>query len=158
MKVISLKQPWASYLAQGQITQIVRPDSPQQRRLLGQRVAIHGGSKNDPQKLMTHQDRRVVKDQRKRRKIANNAVVGVARITRGVEILALGRNRHTGETAARCRVPDTGQTMVLTLNTRETPAVGLWIWIFQEAYAFPEPMPIKGRKGIWNWEGPGSYS
>ena len=157
MKVISVTQPWASYLAQGRISQILRADSPHQRRLLGQRVAIHGGSKNDPQKRMSAEDRQVVKDQRRRRRIANNAVVGVARITNGLEIVAVGRNRQTGKTAARCRVRDSDKTVIVKLDTRETPAIGMWLWIFEEAYAFPQPLPVKGRKGIWEWEGPGSY-
>jgi len=140
--VLTLWQPWATWIAWGWKTIETRTHN-KFASLLGKRIAIHAGQKID--RNAEHTSRfcippRHILDMGQMAKLPWKT----------------GEPKHRGSVIATAEVSE----IIPCCNTLHTsPSLvfeveGLVGYTLKNVRAFPEPIPAKGKQGIWYWESP----
>lgn len=145
MKVISLWQPWAQLIVEGKKYDETRSWKTNYRG----EILIHASKKPifDGISLMGSNEMDYLKQalelpddcMRWRNRMPCGAIIGKAKLV-------------------DCKLIDTEyREFVQTFCPAEFAfgdfSVGRYAWVMQDAVKFEQPIPVKGRQGIWNWEG-----
>lgn len=128
MKVISIKQPWASLIAHG-IKDIENRTWKCPKKYIGQRVLIHASSGKGVRTWSYNQDDELRKD----RTVYFNCVYDM--FPKGAII----------------------SSVVIADCVRNHPSVwaekGCWNWVLKDVVLFDKPiMNVKGKLGFWEYE------
>lgn len=129
MKAVTLHQPWVSLTAIGAMTLITRPQATPYRGPL----AVHASKK--PMQVCDPYYRTLLR-------------------SAGLSCEAL----PLGAVVATCRLIDCER--ITRANTPCYPEYafgnyvpGWYAWRLSEIRALAEPVPARGRSGLWNWQG-----
>lgn len=135
MKAISLTQPWAVLVANGE----KKIDTRSWRTDYRGQLAIHASKKiTDEAKNKFHNDTYFV-EALKRLGITNYGML------------------VTGAILAKVRLVDVIRTDDIVKNLSEKEivfgdySVGRWAWIFEDLVQFPSAIEAKGSLGLWSW-------
>lgn len=167
MKALTIQQPWASLMASGDKLYETRSWPTKYRGP----IAIHAGKQIDPdvfqfllcelatmdQLIECGMTPETLKELPRGAIIATADLVNVWRIVRrpGINVnkakhIPLGAESLSTDKHA----PDFADYFV---PTEKEIALGHWIpgnyaWELQNVKILPEPIPAKGKQGLWNWE------
>ena len=128
MRALTLIQPWATYIAHyGK--DVENRTWPPPRSIMGQRIAIHAGKRFDagaiPPPLLADRDESL------RLKMADLRADDVPRGAIIATAIVSGIALSPTEYGSPWKVP------------------GQWGWQLLDVVALPEPIPCKGRQGLW---------
>ena len=167
MKAITIRQPWASLIASGTKKYETRSWKTNYRGP----IAIHAGKETAPDIFnLIHGDTdfmaRLIKNgitPRNLKDLPHGAIIATAELVNVWHIV-----HHPGTNVDKAKhipvgaeslstdkhAPDFGDYFV---PTEDELAFGRWIpghyaWELQNIKILPEPIPIKGQQGLWNWE------
>ena len=135
MKVISVKQPWASLIVEG-IKDIENRTWKCPEKYIGKRVLIHSSlakSEFNFRKLQYKELNRL----NLRRRYDNEQIKG--KIIGSVEIVACVVN-HPSIWAKKTELPE-------QLSNR-----CIWNWVLANPIKFPKPIPTKGKLSFWEFD------
>lgn len=150
MKAITVWQPWASLLVRGPKTAETRFWSPSDA-YHGKLIAIHAAKQPGTYQYVNGNEA----IQRSMTKLygenwdadmPRGAVVGVARLIYCSRVVS-----YVGPHPRKCELAN-------GIRIEPDPfgdyAIGRHIWQFDEFEHLNEPIPAKGRQGLWNWDEP----
>lgn len=120
MKAITLWQPWA-WAIMSAGKRVENRSWPAPRALVGQRIAIHAGMRVDEWGIEVVEE---ITDAPVPTPLTTGAIVGTARVTGCVR-------------AANAEVMTSWH-------------FGPWCWELEDVRALEEPVPCKGRQGLWD--------
>jgi hypothetical protein len=164
VKALTIRQPWATLIADGVKTIETRSWSTRHRGPL----AVHAGltkiAGTDPG--MADVYRPLLQPERAgmlRRPLALGAVVATAVLADCVPMLVLGDD---GDHHAPHLCLDSDGEAMLLLDHGERDwennagdqlpfgdfAPGRWAWVLTDVQPFVTPIPAKGRQGLWDWD------
>lgn len=147
MKALTVRQPWASLIADG--TKVYETRSwPPPKTLIGERIAIHAGKQCDHRAAdgfgYAPYDMEL------------GVLVCTARI---VAAHYLWGDQHHGviqsstRSLSRDADPDFGCQMygAIPIDAYGDYAPGRWAWRLVDVDPLDPPVPARGRHGLWNW-------
>jgi len=146
MRALTLWQPWASLLVMGADRPKTMETRPWKTEYRG-RLLIHAAKKEPRWVRDTFFERSPLRDVL-RRHIAN-AAVGF------MELPALWAELPRGEVVGGVRlvecVPTDDPALDVTFDDELLGdySPGRWAWITRKPYRLPEPIPARGRQGLW---------
>ena len=128
MKAITLKQPWATLVAEG-IKPIETRTHARFKKLAGQTIAIHAGKtvSRMPFAFANHPLVQRIFDKYRRTGLPTGAVVATVYV----------------QEARWLTAADSNAALV--------PAEGLFGLVMTNVKKFDTPIPAKGKQGIWEW-------
>ena len=130
MKALTLWQPWASLIVLGHKRFETR--SWKTDGLIGERIAIHAAKR--PAEDMNS-------------KLLNE----LAALELEPAFLPLGAVVGTGVTTDFCRTELIAPDLPASELAFGDYSPGRWAWRIEDVEALPEPIPARGRQGIWEW-------
>lgn len=161
MKALTIWQPWASLIMAGAKPYEFRSWRPP-TRLIGQRIVIHASvARIDGDNLLDlfnvlqlrdHGDEIalaaaetcLVPD--KAIPVLDRAFEGLLPMACGLGTAILGEPRLGTEIAEEFGVP--------RANDSDRDQHANWGWPMLEIEVWPDPIPMRGRQGLWNWPSP----
>lgn len=162
MKALTIWQPWASLIIAG-----AKPFEFRgwrfPRSLLGQRIVIHAaarkmdfGDVTDISVILWNRDLYpdlaaetcLIPD--RAIPILNAALEGKLPMAAGIGTAVLGEPRIGTDIAADFGVP--------RANDSDRDEHANWGWPMLDIEAWPEPIPMRGAQGFWNWPTPAEVS
>ena len=163
MKAITVPQPDASLTATGIRTSDVRT-RPAPQSLVGQRIGIHSGKAP-----ITHLDLAAWSDET--RDAVRRLYPEIFDLDGELRISSVAAALPQGCVVATARLADVGQIITWAEYPGErlicrTPygakfdvvndglsnyLLDRWVWLFADIESLPEPIPSRGRPGIWEW-------
>jgi hypothetical protein len=151
MKAITLWQPWASLIACGAKKYETRSWATRYRGP----IAIHA-AKRDPVNLPYHIQVEInpilLEHYSLWKDLPRGAVVATAELVQCWEIKIINDNGHPFATAVD---HDGAHFLTITRDGEQlfgdfTP--GRYAWELANVQMLAEPIPVKGKQGLWNWE------
>lgn len=143
MKAITVWQPWASLLATGK----KHIETRSWRTNYRGEILIHAAKKpySQIELIIPREDRKLIEDALRLRyidwkeRVPTSVIVGKANLVNCVLIdettAELIKEQHPDEYAFGDFTP------------------GRYAWVMESPVLFKEPIPAKGKQGLWNWEG-----
>lgn len=161
MKALTIWQPWASLIIAGAKPYEFRgwraPAS-----LIGRRIVIHAAAKpvdRDEVSMLhfalsyLHADRAIARaaaesclHRDEALPVLDDALRGALPMASGIGTAILGEPRNGFDIAAEFGVDRANDSI------RDEHAS--WGWPLTDIEAWPEPIPMRGRQGLWNWPEP----
>lgn len=144
MKALTLWQPWASLVAEGVNSHETR-HWPPPRALGGERLAIHAARRAiDLAVVRTLQLPAGWVEE-----LPQGKVVAVVTVVDALEVVGPGFEHGT----VLARHAD-GREEQLVAERFGDYGAGRWIWRLADVVKLDEPVPVRGRQGIWMWDAP----
>lgn len=144
MKAITIHQPWAQLIALGEKHFETRSWSTKHRG----RLAIHAGQKVDKEACLQEPFKSVLA---KHGYNVDNLPLGVIVATcRLTDCLGIG-------VTITDDIPARGDTEVHWFSKQSNEYMFGWFsqgrkaWKLEDIVQLPEPVPVKGQQGLWNW-------
>lgn len=155
MDALTLYQPWASAIAEGDKANETRSWRPP-RQVIGRRLAIHaarrmprisGAEAPKLHRAITASRLRQVHGEDWRRALPRGAVVAITRLA--------GCFLITGRDGGRLRLEGYGEDPG---DVAPDPwgdfRTGRWVWVFRDTVRLAVPAPALGGRQIWQWTEP----
>jgi hypothetical protein len=161
MKALTIWQPWASLIMAGAKPYEFRGWRPP-RSMIGQRIVIHAGAHKMDREDIAHMFH-VLRLRNTSEDIAQLAAETCLVPDKAKPILALG---YRGQLPMACGLgtavigeprlgPEIAQEFGLErANDSDRDEHANWGWPILEIEQWPEPIPMRGRQGLWNWPTP----
>lgn len=157
MKAITIRQPWASLIASGEKRYETRSWPTKYRGP----IAIHAGKQDDPDVFQYLLCKIATMEQLEAcgitpetlQKLPHGAVIATAELVDVYRIESY-HGKIRGRTIPNIHDPLTGAVMfpsVQEINLGYWHA-GMYAWDLQNVKILPEPIPAKGKQGLWDWE------
>lgn len=166
MRALTVRQPWATLLVwtpPGRGAPFKRHEVrswPPPRSLHGGDVAIHAAKRAPP--FVDFQEARkcvpcahlglespLAWNSWRYDRLPCGAVIGIGRGLWAAQVVEVDGAR------ALCRHAADNSAVELAVHGRGGDwSPGVWLWTFQRVEALAEPVPAKGRQGLWEWECP----
>lgn len=157
MKALTVCQPWASLIIAGAKPYEFRGWRPP-RSIIGQRIVIHAAAKRPD----FHECRRLYLALNDRGSLVGKMTCLHAKLalpilagccdalprSAGIGIAMLGEPRLGTEIAEEFGVP--------RANDSDRDEHANWGWPMFDIEPWPEPIPMRGAQGLWNWPEPAS--
>lgn len=138
MKALTIHQPWAWAIVAGHKKIENRTWRPP-LRLIGKRIAIHAGKKRPCPNAQ-----QAVRELAGPESMPNDLPLGVV----------VGHVLLTGFAAPLWNVVHHPDPFLTLSAVQDDPwFIGPIAWLLDEAVALDQPVPAKGRQGLWEWEG-----
>lgn len=143
MKAITVWQPWASLLATGK----KHIETRSWRTNYRGEILIHAAKKpySQVELMIPREDRKLIENALRlkyidwKERVPTSVIVGKANLVNCVLIdettSELIKEQHPDEYAFGDFTP------------------GRYAWVMESPVLFKEPIPAKGKQGLWNWEG-----
>lgn len=143
MKAITVWQPWASLLATGK----KHIETRSWRTNYRGEILIHAAKKpySQIELIIPREDRKLIEDALRlkyidwKERVPTSVIVGKANLVNCVlideKIAELIKEQHPDEYAFGDFTP------------------GRYAWVMESPVLFKNPIPAKGKQGLWNWEG-----
>lgn len=158
MKAFTIWQPWASLIIAGAKPYEFRSwRAP--RSLIGQRIVIHAGARRTPKIEIDE----LLMPLLMRDRFAQSAAETCLLPEKAIPILEQARNGQL-PTAAGIGTAIVGEPRngieiatefgVERANDSDRDEEANWGWPMLEIEAWPDPIPMKGSQGLWNWPTP----
>ncbi len=130
MKALTLWQPWASLIVMRH--KCFETRSWKMDGLIGERIAIHAG-KRPP----VHLDSELLGE--------------LATLALNPATLPLGAVVGAGVVTGFYRAEDIAPNLSQPEFVFGDYSCGRWAWRIEDVDALPEPVPARGKQGIWEW-------
>lgn len=160
MKALTIWQPWASLIIAGAKPYEFRGWRPP-ASLIGQRIVIHAGAAKRPRdeiQLLIDLCRwrqvplvapfwaETCLIAEKAGAVLHQALARELPMSAGIGTAIVGEPRLGTEIAEEFGVP--------RANDSDRDEHANWGWPMREIEAWPEPIPMRGFQGLWNWQTP----
>ena len=136
MKAISLTQPWAVLVANGE----KKIDTRSWRTSYRGQLAIHASKKITDEAKQKFYNDRYFGESLKKLGVTNRGMLTTGAILAEVRLVDVVRTEDTVESLSEKEIAFGDYTP------------GRWAWIFDSLVAFPSPVETKGGLGLWNWD------
>lgn len=160
MKALTIWQPWASLIIAGAKPYEFRGWRPP-ASLIGQRIVIHAGAamrprdeiqlladlcrfRADPLAAASWAETCLIAE--KAEPIFTKALARELPMSAGIGTAIVGEPRLGTEIAEEFGIP--------RANDSDRDQHANWGWPMLEIEAWPEPIPMRGFQGLWNWQTP----
>lgn len=143
MKAITVWQPWASLLATGKKHNETRSWRTNYRG----EILIHAAKKpySQIEPIIPPEDRKLIREELRlgyidwRKRVPTGVIIGKAVLVDCFQIDEAYRRKLQRENPAELAFGDY--------------TIGRYAWVMADPVLFDEPIPAKGKQGLWNWEG-----
>ena len=152
MKAITVPQPDASLIAAKVRTAGVRPQPPPES-LVGQRIGLHSG-KSPVTRLGVAAWSEEMRDAVRQLHPEIAAVLPYGRMVATARLADVGQiitwvERPGERFICRTRY---GAKFDLVNDGLSNYLLDRWVWLFADIEQLPDPIPVRGRPGIWEWD------
>ena len=157
MKVITIRQPWASLIACGAKIYETRSWPTRYRGP----IAIHAGvTNNDPLIVKWLCGKQYVTEQQQKIMLSDSDELPHGAIIATAELVDVWRIRESGTGVCAEKLAEDNHSILsghIIFPDLKEQDLGDWTdgryaWELRNVKILPEPVKIKGRLGLWNWE------
>lgn len=159
MKALTSKQPGASLVAAMVTTSATTPWAPPPG-LVGQRIGIHAAKRPTTEDDWTFVDEHVAAALHR---IGHWEEVPLGAVVATARVVIVGQVTWPPDPTdpeyghyVHCSTPEGAMFHVLDDGLGDY-SEGRWLWLFDDVAAFDEPVPARGRRGLWDWTPPDGW-